>query len=244
MALMNDFFKRGYPFDGAAGLKTGANLEDLATRLVPVAGTQMVDQSTIVDYADGTILDDTGSSVRRLKVGSINGTHITNYSLSAINMGDDVFWGGPKIVLGAMQTSGTWNTAPSNVSNIYDGNDSTTWGDAKLLSTNSRVISYWDLGATYRGNIFIMADMRAEATNSYVNIGPIHAFNAAPNIINYSSAQVEGVRLYDNTSYITVTIIMPFYGRFPGMFFLHDVSGSACPAYWAVRRFEVYGRAV
>jgi hypothetical protein len=80
MGLMSDLFKRGIQFDGVSGLKTGANLEDLVTRAVPVSGTQLVDQVCLTDAASGSLVDDTGAAVRQLTIkdGGVSGIKLAN----------------------------------------------------------------------------------------------------------------------------------------------------------------------
>lgn len=55
MGITADTFVRGIDFASATGEKTGANLEDLATRLTPTNGSELVDQDTLVTYLDGVL---------------------------------------------------------------------------------------------------------------------------------------------------------------------------------------------
>lgn len=62
-----DNFVRGYTFDGATGIKTGANLEDLVTLATFASGSAAVDQSTItVDTNGAAAVADAGISAVKL----------------------------------------------------------------------------------------------------------------------------------------------------------------------------------
>lgn len=80
MGTMNDVFVRGKAFDGATGLKTGAELEDLAARAYPTAASELVDQETLETYSDATVLDDDGNPINRIR---IKDGSITNDKLAA-----------------------------------------------------------------------------------------------------------------------------------------------------------------
>jgi len=68
MSTMNDTLVRGKTFAAATGLKTGADLEDLATRAYPTAASQLVDQATLETYSDAAVVDDDGAAINRVRV--------------------------------------------------------------------------------------------------------------------------------------------------------------------------------
>lgn len=85
MGVSKDVFVRGHTFDGATGLKTGAELEDLVTRATPASGSELVDQSTLETYLDGIL------NVYRLRVkdrGINGGTKLQLASVTSAELAD------------------------------------------------------------------------------------------------------------------------------------------------------------
>ena len=75
MGTMSDVFVRGKLFDGQTGLKSGAELEDLATRAYPTVASQLVDQTSLATYSDAAVTDDGGAAINRLQVKDGGITH-------------------------------------------------------------------------------------------------------------------------------------------------------------------------
>ena len=75
MGTMSDMFVRGKLFDGQTGLKSGAELEDLATRAYPTVASQLVDQTSLATYSDAAVTDDDGTAINRLQVKDGGITH-------------------------------------------------------------------------------------------------------------------------------------------------------------------------
>lgn len=251
MGVMNDIFKRGYVFDGATGEKTGANLEDLVTRAGLVSGSQMLDQTYLTDEASGTIVDDTGAAIRRatIKAGSIDSTRLSAALLTTI---DEATWGGPELLNGtifanaaaaaaAMATLGSWTVAPTDVVNIFDKSVATAWGESyKAIASPNSVAVYWDLGAVYKGNLFIASDVRGAGINV---VGGFSTYDWIPNNLNEMGYNVgQGLGYSYNAAARLITFSMPFYGRYVGMYFFN--ADGINVSIFNVRRFEVYGKAV
>lgn len=236
MSVMNDLFKRGYQFDSVTGQKTGANLEDLVTRAVPVAGTQLVDQSTLEDYADATIVDDAAAAIRRLRVkdGGITGAKLAK----------GAFLGGPLLsglvtAGAALQSGGAWTVAYPNLANGLTedaGNDSGE-GYVSNYGTNGNTY-YWDLGAIYIGSILMVANQKG--TGGLV--GPFSAYDGTHFTVDgFPSKQYDNLWRVDGSTYYAWSQIVPFIGRYVGF---RVQSGNGVYVYTKINRFNVYGVAV
>jgi hypothetical protein len=159
MTVMNDFFKRGYQFDGATGEKSGANLEDLATRLVPTAGSQLVDDSSLQIFADtGGIVDDAGVAINRVRV---KAGGITEAMLAS------------KVQLGTLKTLVSGDivaggiTGISDYSNMLDGDDATLTAEG---SYSTAAYVYVDLGSAKDCVLRIVADFKASSAAYWCSI--------------------------------------------------------------------------
>jgi hypothetical protein len=236
MGLMSDIFKRGYNFASATGEKTGANHEDLVTRAVLVAGSQLVDQVTIEDYADAAITDDDGAALRRLRM--------KDGGISAAKLAVGADWGGDEQLLtvfgsaaaaaaamGTLVVSGVHSLAPASVANIFDRNIATYWVENAVSA--GTVFYYWDLGAVYKGNLFLYGDVR---TTGQAYLFP-HATVAVPDAVSVRGL-LTGIMSESATGY-TGSFIKPFYGRYIGIGLYSTTMG-----YSQVRRFEAYAKAV
>jgi hypothetical protein len=235
MSVMNDFFKRGYLFDGVTGEKSGANLEDLVTRAVPVAGTQLVDQVTIEDYADAGVVDGNGDPVRRLRV--------KDGSITVDKMAVNAFLGGPllsSLVTAAamVDAGGAWTTPYPDIASGLTEDASSNSGEGIINNYGSAHYCYWDLGAVYIGNILMVVDQKG---NSGL-CGPISAYDSTGFTTGAGpDKQYNNYWRCDGSTYRAWGQIQPFIGRYVG-FALN--SGSGIDLYTKIRRFNVYGRAI
>jgi hypothetical protein len=149
MGLSKDAFVRGYPFDGATGLHSGEQLEDLVTRASPAEGSEIVDQDTIETYLDEIL------SVYRLRVkdGSITEDKladgaITNAKLAegftmvkSVQRGVVQVAGNPSYPSGSVDTTVTITAVnPSKSVLLVNGPKSTE--SAWSVLTNSTTITF------------------------------------------------------------------------------------------------------
>lgn len=239
MGLMNDLFKRGYSFNAATGLKTGANLEDLVTRAVPVAGTQLVDQSTLEDYADAAVVDDAGDPVRRLRaVGHGHGPVV------GVTNGMFAFDG---------WASGSPLSA-GDLTNILTVNNTTETGIlAAVDSQSAHIYCSMPGGATYRGHF--TAKVRWNVVSSrVVNAAAIspwyslleptfssHFLSRAthPNGF-YAYGGCSSVLAASGTTYYDYWLSVPFFGNYVGLTNLVATSASNLKILrWCVQGYAV-----
>lgn len=249
MGTMNDLFVRGEPFNGDTGEKTGAQLEDMVARAYPAASSQLVDQSTLETYSDATVTDDDGNAINRIraKADGIGTSQIAAESITRIKLANELqlaggtllttIFGSAAAAAAAMATSGTWTVAPTDVANIFDIDNATSWGSSTRASSTN-ILVYWDLGAVYQGNLFVMVDMRG---GSWVRVSPLAWYDSIfTNATWGGESASRGVRI-ESSAAKTVTAAMAFYGRYVGLQFVYDNGSNG---YFDVRRFEAAGVAV
>ena len=104
--LTKDSFVRGYQFDGATGLHSGEQLEDLVTRATPSNGSEAVDQDTIETY-----LDEILNLYRfRVKDGSITAAKLADGSITNAKLAEGFS------MVKSVQRSSVWLAASATVS--------------------------------------------------------------------------------------------------------------------------------
>jgi hypothetical protein len=133
---------------------------------------------------------------------------------------------------------GTWTLAPTAVANIFDRNIATYWGSTSTRCTTNS-LCYWDLGAVYKGNIFVSGQVKTAASES-AHVGIISTYDTVPTTTLLASDDYGGFTL-QTVTHVTGTGIRPFFGRYVGLSF--SASGGAV-VYPNISRFEVYGSAV
>jgi len=230
MALMSDTLKRGITFEGVSGLKTGANLEDLLTRSHFVSGSQLLDQSSIEDFADPALVDDYGAALRRarVKAGGITGAMLSNSAIFGPSLMTTIF-GSAALATAGANIVGGWTVAPATMDNIFDGAVGTDWGNATLNVGGTASVGYWwDLGAVYQGHIFVVGTNASSSSNSaLINFG--YSENPPTSGYTYGGST--------SGSAVEKTGLVPFIGQYVGMGW--SVSGSNT---MVVQRFDVFGR--
>jgi hypothetical protein len=229
---MNDTLKRGYLFDGVSGEKSGANLEDLVTRVNLTSGSQLVDQVTIEDYEDGDVLDDDGNAIRRARVkdGSITAAKLSTTAIWGPELMVSIF-GSAALAAAAAVLQGTWGTAPTTLANIFDGSIATDWGEAKVNASGWAGYK-WDLGAIYRGHLLYVAQCK---TSGYLR--PAASATISSTTLTNSNVS-ENEATWQSTGYVEMVHLIPFWGRYVYITFL---STSTAASYVKLERFEAYG---
>lgn len=234
MGLMSDFFKRGYLFDGSTGLKTGANLEDLITRAVPVVGSQLVDQSSLETYADGTITDDGGVAINRLRV---KAGGITSAMLAA-----NAMWGDP-ITLNPSNIVKSGFASLTDWTNMLDDDDSTATAEFSFGHNEGHGF-YWDLGSAHQGFIKMLVELKVTGiSGGTVSASCQSAYDNTDFFGNTVGGSGVG-SFYLNTPQTTYHkgfVIVPFYGRYVGA---NIETYNTTTGYVKFYRFSVYGRAI
>jgi hypothetical protein len=221
MALMSDLFKRGIQFDGVTGLKTGANLEDLVTRCVPVVGSQLVDQSSIETYADSGIVDDASVAINRLRV---KAGGITAAMLAAnAGMGTLQTLTGTDIVVSAGITAPTWD-------NMFDGDSSTFTAEFTIPSLGSYI--YTDLTAPHDGFLRILGQVKL-GTGSQIDVSSSCFYD----VVGTTGGGSVEVLSSANAGFVYFAYVARFFGRYPAVSFFSFGGGtSVCK----MARFDVY----
>jgi len=206
MGAMSDFFVRGIQFDGVTGEKTGAELEDLATRLYPAASSQLVDQSTLETYSDATITHpDTGAAVNRLRIKDAGVTAAKLATDAKVPAKDVVY------ALRAYHSGGTPQTA-SDEDNVHMDAEDWDYGTVFDAVTNWRYLpavngiyqitvvvsatavaaGEWLAAAIYKGTSAI--DVAEEARGSRVEQGAVGVMTSvvtAEIVLNGSTQYVQ-----------------------------------------------------
>jgi hypothetical protein len=241
MGLMNDLFKRGYDFNTATGLKTGANLEDLVTRAVPAASSQLVDQSTLETYADATITDDAGVAINRLRV---KDGGITSAKLEAVGL--DKLGGA---VIAQSNTdfhfSGMTAITAGELDAICTANNTTATAAQSLAATSGATL-YTTMpgGAVHRG-VFIAKILLNQATSngsSALSAAPFFTLETTPTIYNSGSyyqpqratwpsafpgyGAVCHITNVDGTTYYEHWLVAMFWGKHVGLTINNPHSGA------------------
>lgn len=146
-------------------------------------------------------------------------------------------FGTAALAAAGVTTIGSWTTAPTTIANIFDRSSSTTWGNATIATATGYVIQYWNLGAIYKGNIFLLEDINGSAATVYCSCAPMSTIDV-PAYRKTTYAQPSTIW---STTASQQAMIMPFYGQYVG------IQHSTYPTYsstFACKRFEVYGSAV
>lgn len=194
--------------------------------------------AALTGMTSGALAYDT--TLRVLKI--YNGSNWTTYSVGGAN---DIFsgtellvniFGSAALAAAGMQVSLGWAVAPTTVENIFDRDSSTSWGATCRCACNTLV--YWDLGAVYKGNIFVMCDNKT-ATLETSWVSPFCSYNTVPTSTLMPNSEI-GISV-NSVSHVTLTGIRPFYGRYVGLIWS---ASDGVNIYPNVRRFEVYGSAV
>lgn len=231
MGTMSDFFKRGFLFDNASGLKTGANLEDLVTRATPVAGTQLVDQVSLTDAADASVVDDAGVAVRRLQV--------KDGGITLVKLADGVLRG-TKLDLSGLTVVSDGLTGISDWSAMLDDDDGTATAEGSYTSVCH---FYIDLGAVKHGYMKVLTSMKnntaagsvATTLWGYADATSITDWMSGATNFGNGLAGNHGFATVEGASYKYRSTIQPFYGRYVGMGFY-----SGYGAKLKMNRFDVY----
>lgn len=182
MSLMNDLFVRGYAFSAATGEKTGANLEDLATRAYPTVASEIVDQVMLETYSDSGVVDDGGNPINRIRIkdGSITQAKLASAAVTALAApaGTVIQFAGATAPTGYLECNGaavsrtTYATLFAVVGVAFgEGNGSTTFNVPDL---RGRFVRGWDHAA---GNDPDAATRTAMATGGATgdNVGSVQA---------------------------------------------------------------------
>lgn len=89
MGISADTLVRGYQFDGVTGLKTGANLEDLATRATLANASELLDQVTLETYLCPTLavyrarLKDGAVTAAKIAAGAVGSSQLATGAVTA-----------------------------------------------------------------------------------------------------------------------------------------------------------------
>ena len=247
MGLMSDLLKRGYNFASATGEKTGANLEDMVTRAVPVSGSEMVDQVFLTDAASATITDDAGDALRQftIKDASITAAKIADGTITGAKLAATAMFGPSVAVLKAMfGFAGFASGSPlsdADLDLIVAANNTTASGAlVTAANASSSIYSSLPAGATYLG--YFMAKIRTTGVVSTI-IG-CSSLESPPTLTG-------GIMEFDTeapflSSTVTGTdkdawIVMPFFGKTVGLF---TSQGSLSTVSMKILRWAVFGNAV
>jgi len=185
-----------------------------------------------------------------------NGANWTTYTL-----GSSVGLLSPNLNLSGLgTTSGTWATSPANVDRALDTDDwADAWDTSQITSVgNDIVLMYWDLGADYSGYLLGMFGVRAGGTGTMKPTGiRIVSDTDSANLVALKTAsspttirQIYSAFEYaycglmhgwtTSTSEVKFNVLIPFYGRYVGMFFMmYNEAGKI--GYFNVYRFNAFG---
>jgi len=233
MTAMSDTLKRGITFDGVTGLKTGANLEDLVTRVSLTSGSQLLDQVMLEDFADAALVDDYGVALRRAR--------IKDASITAAKLVATARYGTKQTLV-----SGDI-TAPEVVgitdwANMLDGNDATETaeGSGTAGSGHYRAAIYRDLGAVYDGWIRLRVKYGVAGTGTYyqVTAAPFWSIATPVGFDGAAGNLCSGASLGANYSVTKLdrSCLQPFVGRYVGIYFLSYVTDFK----FNMSRFDIY----
>jgi len=133
MGLMNDIFLPGLDWSAQSGHITAANHEDSYTRMRLAASSQICDQTSIETYQDGTVTDDDGNGIYRLRV--MDGG-ITNAMLAGSIATSKLVGGGIVDPADAYSFRAYGSSATSVASNTWVsvGFQTESWDDAGVFA--------------------------------------------------------------------------------------------------------------
>lgn len=198
----------------------------------------------LTGMCEGACAYDTDLAVIKIYDGSV----WTTYQIGGAN---DIFTGTELLVsifgsaalaaAGINYSPASWTSAPTSVASIFDRDITTFWGSSTTRCA-SNSLCYWDLGAVYKGNLFVAAKIKPVTATETCRCSLICTYDTLPSYTTLSSDDFSGSFAFtQNTTAILGTGIRPFFGRYVGFSF----SGSdASAVYCDVSRFEVYGSAV
>ena len=234
----NDTLIKGFPFDGATGLKTGANLEDLVTRAILTAGSEMLDGVFLT-----TILD-AGENKATIKDLSIIAAKIAAATITEDKLAFSTVLGGPIIAAADGTNFGNVTQTGWAANPIADATDWTeaTDEDETLISTigtrgsNAMTIEV-DLGAVFKGSLWFSAKVTGNASTSQ---SALFVYNDTASVLGSEvGTQFDNVFRLQTASATTRQFILPFVGRSVGVTF-----GATAGLAVQVKRFEVHGVAL
>lgn len=264
-ALAVDNMTRGYTFDGATGLKTGANLEDLVTQATWASGCVATNNADRLfdstQFALGTDATGTaGTNVIEIKTGGVTTTEILDGTVALADLSDEVLgrigstdfstsmFGYPIVSLTTNMIteakSGSWGGTELTVAswpNMIDG-DVSTHSSTGTVNSSEQTTYYWDLGSKYSGCVWMRFAAQAASAAYSIRVFAAPSVSTALNATFYPSTKwVQNPVTYTSMSngdgYIDV--VLNFVDcRYVG--FEAGFSGVTLTGY-KVHEFSVYG---
>ena len=178
-AMAADSFVRGYQFDGATGLKTGANLEDLVTKAVLTEASGLTNNAERVldGITLGTVQGPIGTTnwVAEVKDGSITSAKITDGTIVAGDIADAT------ITTNQMASAATGNIkwltqaageiVRSNADGSFTGTVWTTYYATNLVPDSAiEILSEWRMGGADTVAGSISWQVRKDASSPSIRI--------------------------------------------------------------------------